>query len=262
MAGAGIQADIKVALSQGCHALTAVTSVTAQNSMGLKTRNDVASQLLAEQLNCITEDVFPDAIKIGMIGNETNGEVIADFLSQHPDVPVVVDPVMTASRGGSLSDGGKDLLHFYITKLIPMATVVTPNIPEARILMKALGIDAGDEVTADTSDLARSLTETAGWDAVIVKGGHSASDNVSDSMAWRRDDHIIQCDTISFPRIECKNLHGTGCTYSSLLACRLAKGDSLPEAFAQTGMTMSAIIARSRDISLGSSDYGPLNLTP
>lgn len=230
MGGAGIQADIQSGLSLGVHVLTAITAVTAQNSKGMKKLGVISPCLLENQLTSILEDVVPNSIKIGMIGSSENLKVIDKFLKKIPqEVPIVIDPVIKTTAGSdNLSeDNLKDL---YKTFLFPRVTVVTPNLMEM------------DFIPADV--------------AKIIKGGHGHEASVYDKLIDKDGKITIH----KHQRISCSNTHGSGCCYSSLLACYLAFGLSLKDAFLKTSAKVNEIISRSCEYSLGNSSYGPLNI--
>lgn len=245
---AGIQADIRSGNLMGVHVLTAVTAVTSQNSGGLTNIGSVDPDLLESQLKSILEEVIPDAIKIGMVGSKDNFVVISNFLkSLNPGVKVVIDPIIRVSSDNKLlikASSEEDIVSYYLRYLFPLATVVTPNIPEMNLLTNT------DSKNWDCSSL-----DYLNTNAVIVKGGHSDSKCIEDTLIL--PDKILTC---SHSKYECNNLHGTGCTYSSILASCLALGKNLQEAFFITSTEMENIISQSCEYTLGFSNYGPLNI--
>lgn len=248
--GAGIQADIRTGVSKGTHVMTAITGVTVQNSKGLSEIGLVNPNILDAQLNAIIEEVTPDAIKIGMIGSRENLEVISDFLKTIPkNVPVVVDPVMKATADGNqlMKDGEKIITPLnYRESILPFSWVITPNIEELKILLENNIFNSQDPL---------SITNNLNTNAVIIKGGHSEESDIQDILITRRAIYKN-----SHRRIECKNLHGTGCVYSTLMAIYLAKGETLEDAFNKTSSDLFQIINNSCDYNLGNSSYGPLNI--
>ena len=235
--GAGIQADIRAGISLGFHVMTAITAVTAQNSKGVFGIEVISDNMLKSQLASILEDVTPDAVKIGMVGSLSNLEVIHDFLSSlSPSVPVVVDPVLKSTAGNMelVKDETPEMIDKYQKEIFPMVTVVTPNLEELKNFPEMM-------TTAN---------------AIVLKGGHSGSDSIEDKLIQKDSDEIIK----SHSRIDCENLHGTGCVFSSLLACFLGLGFSLRESFCKTSQKMIEIIKESNCYSLGGSEYGPLNI--
>ena len=236
--GAGVQADIRAGLSLGLHVLTAVTGVTAQNSKSFKAMETMSPFMLESQLASIIEDAMPDAIKIGMIGSTRNLEIIAEFLKSLPErIPVVVDPVLKSTvASGALPEDEIEtlsLLKGYKEKLFPLATVITPNLIEFKSF----------------DDMSTSCK------AYVLKGGHSDDDIITDTLYMEGNEF-----TYTHARMDCRNLHGTGCTFSSLLAGFLALGEPIEVAFQKTCAKMEEIISKSCDYSLGNSIYGPLNV--
>ena len=217
----------------GIHVLTAITAVTAQNSKGISKLGILPPSMLKDQLNAVKEDVIPDAIKIGMIGSIENASVIDSFLSSvSSDIPVVIDPVLSASADQNHLFSNENILDIYKNNLFPRATVITPNQDEAPFVLSCKDLNA-----------------------VILKGGHKSGEIIEDKL-------LIKGKTLSFthPKLSCQNLHGTGCVFSTLLACFLASGNSVEDAFYRASEEMTGIIARSDKYLLGRSKYGPLNV--
>lgn len=254
--GAGIQADIRAAAANGVFTMTAVTAVTAQNSHGVSAVYPVPPSILEAQLNDILEDVRPDAIKIGMLGSCENGETIARVLKNYRGIPVVIDPVMSSSAGGDLNSSTGQILELYLSKLFPIATVVTPNLIESELFLKQTTAKGGAD---SIEEFAGSLLRLFRSEAVVLKGGHSSGDILTDTLAYRSESGIVRFKTFCSRRISCKNLHGTGCVYSSLLASELAKGRDLSRAFTNASAMIKEFISDSTGYDFGSSDYGPLN---
>ena len=255
---AGIQADIRAGVACGLHVMTAITAITAQNSYGVSYLWAVDHNMLSRQLEAIIEDVTPDAIKIGMIGSIQNGEIISSFIKSFDhEIPIVIDPVMSASSGGDLSSvASKDqMIKFYQEILFPQATVVTPNLTEADLFLNY----NNKEEKLSNHEKASLLLRILNCNSLILKGGHSESEIITDLLADRFDNAITILES-SHPKLDCKNLHGSGCCYSSILASYLALGFPLHDAFIKTSKKISDIIAWSCDYSLGNSSYGPLNL--
>lgn len=240
--GAGIQADIKTILANGCYAMTALTAVTAQNTMGVSGIFEITPSFLRSQLDAVFSDIVPDAVKVGMVADAGLIEVIADFLSEHPVKYVVVDPVMVSTSGSRLLK--EDAVATLQEKLFPLATVLTPNIPEAELL-------TGQEIHSK-DDMMRVGTELyKKYDAaILVKGGHSVSD-ANDFLLEQGIGTWIYGEKIDNP-----NTHGTGCTLSSAIASNLAKGCSVYESVQFAKAYISG--ALSHGISLGNG-CGPLN---
>lgn len=207
--GAGIQADIKTVTMLGGHAMTAITAITAQNTLGVDGVHPVPAKMVLAQIDAVVRDIGVDAVKIGMIGSAATALAVAEKLAELPGVPVVFDPVMVASSGAELADPAT-IAAF--ERLMKCATVVTPNLPE----LDALGGDA------------RALVNAHGC-AVLVKGGHGAGEEVTDRLFSANPEDPPEIDWTN-PRIHSDNNHGTGCTLSSAIACGLAQEWDLPEA--------------------------------
>lgn len=242
--GAGIQADIKTACAFGVYAMTAVTAVTAQDTTGLHSIHPMPAGLVTEQIACCLSDIGADAIKIGMLGSAEILESVADILEHEArNVPVVLDPVLASTSGTRLLDErGAAVLR---DRLIPLATLVTPNIPEAEALA-GLSISNKEQAMA----AARQLREL-GSQAVLVKGGHASGEYAEDVLVWRGG-----VDALSFPRIDTRHTHGTGCTLATAIACGLAKGLWLQLAVSQAREFVQRAIEAAPAFGHGN---GPLN---
>ena len=207
--GAGIQADIKTVTMLGGHAMTAITAITAQNTLGVDGVHAVPTDMVVAQIDSVIRDLGVDAIKIGMIGSARTALAVAEKLGELPGIPVVFDPVMIASSGAALAD---DATIAAFERLMDRATVVTPNLPE----LEALGRDPQELVAEHRC-------------AVLVKGGHGTGPQVTDTLYSSNPEDPPQIDW-SDPRIDTDSTHGTGCTLSSAIACGLAQEWDLPEA--------------------------------
>ena len=214
--GAGIQADIKTITALGGYAMTAVTAITVQNTLGVTGIHGVPPEMVAAQIRACIDDIGVDAIKIGMLGNEATINAVADALAG-VRVPIVLDPVMIAKGGAALID--EEAVWALMQRLLPLARVVTPNVPELVALTETEIEDSADMLLA-----AQELLN-AGPQAVLAKGGHLEGDVVTDWLVTRHG-HQAHGDT----RIATRHSHGTGCTLSSALACGLGQGLSLPDA--------------------------------
>lgn len=240
--GAGIQADIKTMTAHGVYAMSAVTALTAQNTLGVKGVLEVTPDFLASQLDCVFTDIIPDAVKIGMVSSPALIEVIADKLIQYKARNIVLDPVMVATSGSALiGDGAVETLK---NRLIPLADIITPNIPEACVLT-GTKIDSAADMELAAEDIAGRF-----GCAVLVKGGHSLND---------ANDYLYQNGAgtwINGTRINNPNTHGTGCTLSSAIASGLAQGYGLAEAVKRAKRYISGALAAMLDLGHGS---GPMN---
>ena len=240
--GAGIQADIKTMTANGVYAMSAVTALTAQNTTGVYGILESTPEFLASQLDCIFTDIYPDAVKTGMVSSAGLIEVIADKLRQYGAKNIVVDPVMVATSGSRLIS--EDAVEALKTRLLPLATVLTPNIPEAEVL-SGLSISSPE----DMERAAQFIGEHYGC-AVLCKGGHRLND--ANDLLWREGTY----KWFRGRRIDNPNTHGTGCTLSSAIASNLAKGYDLDAAVERAKAYLSGALASMLDLGAGS---GPLN---
>lgn len=240
--GAGIQADIKTITMHGVYAMSAITALTAQNTTGVYGVQEASPDFLQKQLDCVFTDIFPDAVKIGMVGSAALVDVIAAVLKKYGARHVVLDPVMVATSGGRLMmEGTPAALK---EQLFPLAEIITPNIPEAEAL-SGISIEGREGMQCAAEEIARSYDG-----AVLVKGGH---------LACAADDLLFAG---GFPlwlkgeRMETQNTHGTGCTLSSAIASNLALGYPLTESVKRAKRYVAQ--ALSAGLNLGGGN-GPLN---
>ena len=240
--GAGIQADMKTMTVNGVYAMSVITALTAQNTTGVSDILEVSPAFLGNQLDAVFTDIFPDAVKIGMVSSAALIEVIAEKLQQYHAKNIVVDPVMGATSGARLLKS--EALTALTQKLLPLADLCTPNIPEAEILA-----DMRITTTEDMISAARIISERYGC-AVLCKGGHSIHD--ADDLLWQNGEAVW----FYGERIDNPNTHGTGCTLSSAIASNLAKGQPLYQAVTHAKAYMSGALAAMLDLGKGS---GPLN---
>ena len=240
--GAGIQADIKTMTANGVFALCAVTALTAQNTTGVTDILESTPHFLAEQLDAVFTDIFPDAVKIGMVSSAELIRVIAEKLRQYGAREIVVDPVMVATSGAKLLR--PDAIETLTRELLPLATVLTPNIPEAEILAGMTITDAAGMEAA-----ARAISEKYGC-AVLCKGGHQVND--ADDLLWRGG----AGKWFRGRRIDNPNTHGTGCTLSSAIASNLAKGFDLDTSVERAKAYISGALGAMLDLGHGS---GPMD---
>ena len=240
--GAGIQADIKTMTANGVYAMSAVTALTAQNTTGVYGILESTPEFLASQLDCIFTDIFPDAVKTGMVSSTGLIQVIADKLKRYQARNIVVDPVMIATSGSRLIS--EEAVEALKSQLLPLAAVLTPNIPEAEVL-SGLTI-SGPE---DMERAAREIGERYGC-AVLCKGGHDLND--ANDLLWQDG----SCKWFCGRRIHNPNTHGTGCTLSSAIASNLAKGFDLDTAVERAKAYISGALGAMLDLGRGS---GPMN---
>ena len=244
--GAGIQADIKTMMANGVYAMSAITALTAQNTTGVTAIMEATPEFLKEQLDNVFTDIRPDAVKIGMVASSGLIETIADRLTCYKAENVVVDPVMVATSGARLIS--EDAIKTLTAKLLPLASVVTPNIPEAEVLC---GMDAGTISTEeDMIRAAKHISETYDC-AVLLKGGHSVND--ANDLLYRPDGEY---KWFRGKRIDNPNTHGTGCTLSSAIASNLAKGYNMDHAVQLAKEYISGALAVMLDLGKGS---GPMD---
>ena len=240
--GAGIQADIKTMTANGVYAMSAITALTAQNTTGVSDIYEVSPEFLEAQLTAIFEDIKPDAIKIGMVSSSELIKIIAANLKKYNGKNIVLDPVMVATSGAKLiSDDAIATLKEY---LIPLATVITPNIPEAEVLSEMAISNEEDMIKA-----AAYISEKYDC-AVLCKGGHSIND-ANDLLYSNGTYHWFYGKRIDNP-----NTHGTGCTLSSAIASNLAKGRDLNESVEKAKAYISGALSAMLDLGKGS---GPMN---
>jgi hydroxymethylpyrimidine/phosphomethylpyrimidine kinase len=243
--GAGIQADLKAFAACGVHGMTAITAITAQNTVAVIAVHPVPGDMILAQVRAVMLDIGVDAIKIGMLGDEATIVAVAGALDEiGPSVPVVLDPVMVAESGAALLD--RDAHAALVELMLPRVTVVTPNVPEALVL--ASSDQAPDRV--DPATLARAI-HALGSEVVVVTGGHreSATDVFFDG------ERVVE---IPGPRHPGRDAHGSGCTHSSVLAARLAWGDD-PLAAAQVAKALAAGAVRDGLTEIGAG-AGPVNV--
>jgi hydroxymethylpyrimidine/phosphomethylpyrimidine kinase len=217
--GAGLQADVLTLASMGCHPLSVLTAVTVQDTMGVEGVMPLEAEWVADQARCLLEDMPVDAFKIGVLGSVESIAAIAEILSDYPDVPLVLDPVLASGRGDELATD--DMTHALRELLLPRTTILTPNSLEARRLAD-LGEDGDDEPTL--AACAERLIEM-GAEYVLITGTHEATAQVVNTLYGR--DGVVRADT--WPRLT-GSYHGSGCTLASAIAAMLANGLELPEA--------------------------------
>ena len=241
--GAGIEADLKTIAALGGYGMAAVTAVTAQNTVGVFGIHDIPPEEVARQIDVVLEDIGADAAKIGMLSSVPIIEAVAGSLEKHPVPDLVLDPVMVAKSGDALlREDAREALR---SRLLPLARVVTPNIPEAAVLA---GMDIATE-----NDVRRAgeAIHALGPECVLMKGGHlegpEAADWLYDGTAWT----VYRAE-----RIETRNTHGTGCTFSAAIASYLARGMAVPEAVEAAKDYLTGAIRHALPLGRG---HGPLN---
>ena len=239
--GAGIQADLKTMTMNGVYAMSVITALTAQNTTGVRAIQESAPEFLKLQLDAVFEDIYPDAVKIGMVASGELIRVIADRLRYYDAKNVVIDPVMVSTSGSALLK--REAVQTLVEELLPLSTLVTPNIPEAQIL-SGLTIES----RADMIAAAKQIGDRYHC-AVLLKGGHSIND--ANDLLYANGESVW----FEGKRIQNPNTHGTGCTLSSAIAANLAKGFSLTEAVQRAKVYVSGALAAMLDLGKGS---GPM----
>jgi hydroxymethylpyrimidine/phosphomethylpyrimidine kinase len=245
--GAGLQADLKVFAAHGAYGMSAVTAVTVQNTRGVMAVHPVPPEIVAAQIDAVLGDIGADAVKIGMLGDAAVVRAVAERLRAYPSIPVVLDPVMVAKGGASLL--ADTALAALLEDLLPLATVVTPNLPE---LARLTGLPVATE--EERRRAAEALAGRGpGVPGVLAKGGHGEGPEVVDLLlaegAWHRFAH---------PRLASRSTHGTGCTLAAALAARLAMGETLPAAAAGAIEYVSGAIAAAYPLGGGIGPVDPL----
>ena len=239
--GAGIQADLKTMTMNGVYAMSAITALTAQNTTGVRAIQKTTPEFLKQQIDAVFEDIYPDAVKIGMVASSELIRVIADRLRYFDAKNIVVDPVMVATSGSALMKN--DAVQTLIEELLPISTLVTPNIPEAQVLS---GMTI--ETKEDMMDAAKQIGDNYHC-AVLLKGGHSIND--ANDLLYANGELMW----FEGKRIDNPNTHGTGCTLSSAIASNLAKGFTLIESVQKAKDYISGALAAQLDLGKGS---GPM----
>jgi hydroxymethylpyrimidine/phosphomethylpyrimidine kinase len=241
-AGAGIQADLKTCAALGVYGMTAITALTAQNTLGVSAIHEAPPEFVAAQIDAVVEDIRPDAVKTGMLANSAIVEVVARKIKEHALPFVVVDPVMVAKGGDRLLR--EDAVRAVRERLIPLADVVTPNTPEASDLV-------GHSVRTD-EEVRKAAREIQSWGArnVVIKGGHREGPESVDTLWDGRNFHEFRA-----PRIDSKSTHGTGCTFASAIASFLAMQEEVPDAVRHAKEYLTEALRRAEPIGHG---HGPV----
>jgi len=261
--GAGIQADIKTMTMNGVYAMSAITALTAQNTTGVTGIQEVTPEFLQQQIEAVVTDIRPDAVKTGMVSSISLIKVIASSIKKHGLKNIVVDPVMVATSGAKLIS--EDAIETLKKELFPLATVITPNIPEAEVLLNSSGLhvenwnnDTNERSSAESLHIstpeqmekaAEAIHRSFGC-AVLIKGGHNVND-ASDFLYGQNPDGTVVARWFKGNRINNPNTHGTGCTLSSAIASNLAKGCTLEQSVANAKEYISGALAAMLDLGKG-----------
>lgn len=244
--GAGIQADIKTMSALGVYAAAAITSITVQNTKGVKAVHGVNPLIVADQIKAVMDDIKPDAVKIGMVNDCATIHAIADTLMHYPKCPIVIDPIMVSTSGFNLMK--QDTLELFCDSLLPMSTLLTPNLPETEILSN-MKINSIDDM-----DIAAQRIQSLGCKAVLIKGGHAKGDRKVDRLYTANGG----VQTFTHKTIDTRNTHGTGCTLSSAITSFIARGQDLADAIAAAKNYLSQALEAGKDIYIGEG-HGPVN---
>jgi len=243
--GAGIQADIKTASAFGVYAMTAVTAVTVQDTQNVNSIEPVSPKLVRDQIRVCLNDIGADAIKIGMLGSAETVKAVSRTLKRYAsNIPIVLDPVILSTGGKRLLGG--NAIETLKSTLLPLADLITPNLPEARALTRIGGSDRKSVEAAGRKLMAM------GAGGALIKGGHATKQTVDDVLVW-----IGGVEIYGFPRVRTKHTHGTGCVLSTAIACGLAQGLSLPLAVGRAREFVQHAIETAPGLGHG---HGPLNL--
>ena len=245
-AGAGIQADLKTFAALGVYGVTVITAITAQNTVGVRAVQEIDLDVIGAQLDAVAEDFSIGALKTGMLSSAAIIEIVAAGIQRHRLGPLVVDPVMIAKSGDRLLR--EDAVDALRRRLLPLAHVVTPNIPEAEVLAARAIRTRDDRLAA-----AHAIMEL-GAQAVVIKGGHSQDDPIVDLLVDSQGVHEYRA-----ARILTTSTHGTGCTFSAAITAGLAIGHDLPRAVAEARDYLSRALASAPGLGHG---HGPLNHFP
>ncbi len=247
--GAGIQADLKTFAALGCYGMSAITALTAQNTVGVRAIHGVPAAFLKEQIAAVIEDIGVDAVKIGMLHAPEIVEVVAWAIDHYQLQQVVLDPVMVATSGDALIR--QETIASLVSELFPRATLVTPNLDEAALLL--------GRPVREVADLDAACADLLGLGAkaVLLKGGHLGGEQLTDLLALA-DQPADQWLRLSGPRIVTRNSHGTGCTLSSAIAAQLALGLELADAVKAAHAYIRGAIAAGAEVRTGQG-HGPLN---
>lgn len=241
--GAGIQADLKTFSALRVYGMSVITAITAQNTVAVTAVQDIPADVVAAQIDAVATDLRPDAVKIGMLSNAGIIEAVAAKVQEHALAPLIVDPVMVAKSGDRLLR--EDAVAAMVERLLPLADVVTPNLPEAAVL-------AGQDFASDEElrQAARAIVKL-GAKAVVMKGGHDEGDTVVDVLFHNEHFHEYTA-----PRIHTQNTHGTGCTFASAIAALMARGEELPHAVRKAKEYVTEAIKQAYPLGSG---HGPVH---
>jgi hydroxymethylpyrimidine/phosphomethylpyrimidine kinase len=244
--GAGIQADLKTFAALGCYGTSAITAVTAQNTLGVTAIHPVPPHIIAAQITAVMDDIKPSAIKIGMLPDSDTVQMVADILRQYKDVPIIIDPVMASSTGTLLTTTAA--ISAMCIELFPLATLITPNIQEAAML------------TGESIDTVEQMKKSAvqllefGSYAVLIKGSHLNEQTITHRYADKNNNQF----ELQSSFVDSQNTHGTGCTFSAAMSAYLARGETLEKALHLAEEFVHEAIFEGQQVKTGKGS-GPLN---
>ncbi len=248
--GAGVLADIKAMSALGTYGMAVVAALTAQNTQGVTGIHPIADAFVANQIDTVFADIRVDAVKVGMLGQQDVTRIVAERLAYWQPAHLVLDPVMIAKSGDQLLE--REAIAELRESLLPLATMITPNLPEAGVLLDARPVETLKEMRRTAERLRRLLSDDEGhW--VFLKGGHLPGDNTVDVL--HDGDRLIE---LPGTRIPTRNTHGTGCTLSAALAALLPQADNVPDAARMAKAYLVAGIAQADDLTIGSG-HGPVH---
>lgn len=244
--GAGMQADIKAISALGCFATSVLTALPVQNTTGVKSIHTIPYEVVEEQLHAVLDDIFPDAIKIGMVHSCELVETIVKVLNVYPKTTIVFDPVMVATSGHKLIED--KTISFIVEKLFPIADIITPNLDEAAVLAE-MAIE-----TVDDMRIAGEKIKKLGGNSLLLKGGHLKSEKLT-SLFFTKNGEIHEYHS---PKYDTNNTHGTGCTLSSAIASYIAQGKPFVDAVALAQEFVRKAVFCGKDVKIGKGN-GPVN---
>lgn len=245
--GAGIQADLKTCAALGVYGMTAITAITAQNTQGVRAIHSVPPEVIAAQIDAVAGDIGVEAVKIGMLHAPEVAEAVAAALERHAFAQVVLDPVMVATSGSVLMEDST--VSVLVKRLFPLASVITPNLDEAALLL-GRKLETVEQMRSAAHEL-----QAMGARAVLLKGGHLPGERVADVLLLENGEELVMDDA----RIATRNTHGTGCTLSSAIASYLALGEDLPDAVRMAREFVRKALEAGANVRTGGVGNGPLN---
>ena len=243
--GAGVQADIKTMSALGCYAASVITAVTVQNTLGVTAVHAVPPDIVAGQIRAVMDDIKPRAVKVGMVNDIDTINAIADTLAEYDIENLVVDPVMVATSGARLMQD--DAVEVFTKKLMPLATLLTPNVPEAEVLS---GVTISNKTSMDN---AARIIHSKGCEALLIKGGHIEGRKID--RLYCGDELISELEAAN---VDTRNTHGTGCTLSSAITSYLAIGYPIDKAIAAAKEWLTQALIAGAKVEIGSG-HGPVN---